>query len=323
MSMKMRGNVAASASASVPKQNISLIALDLDGTTLVRGRITPRTRRALEEAARRGIHVVVATGRAWCSLPKDLFQVQGLEYVVTSNGAMITEISSGEILYENCVDPEPMETVAALLRENRRFPVEVFTKGKAYIGRDVFEEVRDHGLSYMSRNYILRTRQPVDDIYGFLEENIQAVENINILFEFFEDKEEMKVVLEQIPNITVTSSVPHNLEIGGATTSKATGLKALCDIIGADLGNAMACGDSPNDMDMLEEAGLGIAMGNSEPEILAMADYVAPSCDEEGVAFAVEKFALGMERPGWQLTALRIRGRLLARIRRIARRMLR
>ena len=61
-------------------EKISLIALDLDGTTLVRGRITPRTRRVLETAVKKGIHVVIATGRAWCSLPKDIFRIQGLEY---------------------------------------------------------------------------------------------------------------------------------------------------------------------------------------------------------------------------------------------------
>ncbi|MGN1144692.1 MAG: Cof-type HAD-IIB family hydrolase [Anaerovoracaceae bacterium] len=304
-------------------EKISLIALDLDGTTLVRGRITPRTRRALETAVKKGIHVVIATGRAWCALPKDIFRIRGLEYVVTSNGAMITDLRSGEVIYENCIDPEPLKQVAGLLRENSRFPVEVFTGGKAYIGRPVFEDIRDHGSTYMSRSYILRTRQPVDQIYDFLEEHISAIENINIHFEEFEDKAAMKEILEQIPDITVTSSVPHNLEIGGATTSKASGLAALCRILHTDLSSAMACGDSPNDMAMLAEVGLGVAMGNGEPEVRAMADFVAPSNEDEGVALAVERFALGVERPAWQLAAFRVRNRVLYRLRKLARRLVR
>ena len=304
-------------------EKISLIALDLDGTTLVRGRITPRTRRALETAVKKGIHVVIATGRAWCALPKDIFRIRGLEYVVTSNGAMITDLRSGEVIYENCIDPEPLKQVAGLLRENSRFPVEVFTGGKAYIGRPVFEDIRDHGSTYMSRSYILRTRQPVDQIYDFLEEHISAIENINIHFEQFEDKAAMKEILEQIPDITVTSSVPHNLEIGGATTSKASGLAALCRILNTDLSSAMACGDSPNDMAMLAEVGLGVAMGNGEPEVRAMADFVAPSNEDEGVALAVERFALGVERPAWQLAAFRVRNRVLYRLRKLARRLVR
>ena len=304
-------------------EKISLIALDLDGTTLVRGRITLRTRRALETAVRKGIHVVIATGRTWCALPKDIFRIRGLEYVVTSNGAMITDLRSGEVIYENCIDPEPLKQVAGLLRENSRFPVEVFTGGKAYIGRPVFEDIRDHGSTYMSRSYILRTRQPVDQIYDFLEEHISAIENINIHFEQFEDKAAMKEILERIPAITVTSSVPHNLEIGGATTSKASGLAALCGILHTDLSSAMACGDSPNDMAMLAEVGLGVAMGNGEPEVRAMADFVAPSNEDEGVALAVERFALGVERPAWQLAAFRVRNRVLYRLRKLARRLVR
>lgn len=304
-------------------EKISLIALDLDGTTLVRGRITPRTRRALETAVKKGIHVVIATGRTWCALPKDIFRIRGLEYVVTSNGAMITDLRSGEVIYENCIDPEPLKQVAGLLRENSRFPVEVFTGGKAYIGRPVFEDIRDHGSTYMSRSYILRTRQPVNQIYDFLEEHISAIENINIHFEQFEDKAAMKEILERIPAITVTSSVPHNLEIGGATTSKASGLAALCRILHTDLSSAMACGDSPNDMAMLAEVGLGVAMGNGEPEVRAMADFVAPSNEDEGVALAVERFALGVERPAWQLAAFRVRNRVLYRLRKLARRLVR
>ena len=304
-------------------EKISLIALDLDGTTLVRGRITPRTRRALETAVKKGIHVVIATGRTWCALPKDIFRIRGLEYVVTSNGAMITDLRSGEVIYENCIDPEPLKQVAGLLRENSRFPVEVFTGGKAYIGRPVFEDIRDHGSTYMSRSSILRTRQPVDQIYDFLEEHISAIENINIHFEQFEDKAAMKEILERIPAITVTSSVPHNLEIGGATTSKASGMAALCGILHTDLSSAMACGDSPNDMAMLAEVGLGVAMGNGEPEVRAMADFVAPSNEDEGVALAVERFALGVERPAWQLAAFRVRNRVLYRLRKLARRLVR
>ena len=169
----------------------------------------------------------------------------------------------------------------------------------------------------------MRTRQPVDEIYDFLEEHISAIENINIHFEHFEDKDAMKEILGQIPDITVTSSVPHNLEIGGATTSKASGLAALCEILHADLSSAMACGDSPNDMAMLAEVGLGVAMGNGEPEVRAMADYVAPSNEEEGVALAVERFALGVERPAWQLAAFRVRNRILYRLRQLARRLVR
>ena len=76
-------------------------------------------------------------------------------------------------------------------------------------------------------------------------------------------------------------------------------------------------------MAMLAETGFGVAMGNGEPEVRAMADFVAPSNEDEGVALAVERFALGVERPAWQLAAFRVRNRILYRLRQLARRILR
>ena len=115
-------------------QNITLIGLDLDGTTLTRSRITPRTRKALEEAIRRGVHVVVATGRVYTALPADVFEIKGLEYVITSNGAIITDLRKKKVIHENCIGAEPLQRALEILREHPQYPIEVFTEGNAYIG---------------------------------------------------------------------------------------------------------------------------------------------------------------------------------------------
>lgn len=303
---------------------IRMIALDLDGTTLTRGHITPRTRRALEKAIEKGIPVVIATGRVFSALPDDVFRIQGLEYVLTSNGAVITDLRRKDVVYENCISQEAIQQVAALLRQNPQFPVEVFTDGMAYIGRPVYEELKAEGpaASYMSRSYIMRTRKPVDDILGFMEEHGARIENINIHFALDEEKEQMRSRLQQLSDITLTSSMPHNLEIGGATTSKASGLAALSELTGIGLGEIMACGDSPNDMAMLAEAGFGVAVRNAEPEVLELADAVVPSNEEEGVAYAVERYVLGMSRSLLQLKLLRLKNRTLSRGRSMARKVL-
>ena len=82
-----------SAKTPVIPEKIEMIALDLDGTTLSRGHITPRTRKALELAIEQGIQVVIATGRVFAALPDDIFKIRGLRYVLTSNGAMMTDLS--------------------------------------------------------------------------------------------------------------------------------------------------------------------------------------------------------------------------------------
>lgn len=303
------------------KEKIQLIALDLDGTTLTRNKITPRTRRALERAIEQGVQVVVATGRVYAALPADVFTIRGLEYVITSNGAMITDLREKKVIHENCVDPEALKQVLELFRQNPQYPVEVFIGGFAYIDRTVYDEVKAGGYTFLSRDYILRTRKPVNRILEFLEEHIDAIENINIIFPTREEKAAMKPVLEAVGGITVTASTPRNLEIGGLTTSKASGLAALSCLTGTELKSVMACGDSLNDMAMLEEAGFGVAMANGEPEVLEMADYIAPSNEEEGVAFMVEKFVLGMERPIWQLAVLKVKNRTLSLCRRAAKKV--
>ena len=305
--------------------DIRMIALDLDGTTLTRGHITSRTRRALEAAIEKGVHVVIATGRVFSALPEDIFQIKGLEYVITSNGAVITNLRRYDTVYENCIGKEEIAAVEALLRANPQFPVEVFTGGQAYIGADVYEELKSYGPAsgYMSRSYTMRTRTPVDNILGFMEQHCEHIENINIQFGDQNEKARMRKELQQIPKITLTSSMANNIEIGGATTSKASGLAALCELIDVGLGEIMACGDSHNDMAMLAEAGFSVAMGNGAPEVKELADYVAPSNEEEGVADAVERFVLDMKRPGWQVNTLSVKNRILSKARRTARRLLR
>lgn len=269
-------------------ENIKLIALDLDGTTLTRSGLTRRTKETLEEAINRGIDVVIATGRTFTALPKKIHEIKGLEYIITSNGAHITSVKTGNFIYSNYVSPEAIPQIVEVLR-NTQFPTEVFTNGKAYIDRKVYDDLAQNGSTYMSARYVLRTRTPVDGIYDFLLQNQNSIENINIHFEFMNDRAKLWHTLEKIKGITVTSSFPHNVEIGGETTSKATALLEICKMKNIDLSHIMAFGDSPNDKAMLMEAGFGVAMANATDDVKCVADYITISNDEEGVAFTIRK----------------------------------
>ena len=84
--------------------SIRLIALDLDGTTLNSAKhISARTRHALEAAAKQGVHIVVATGRPFAALPKDVFEIEAIRYMLTSNGAAITDLKTREISTKICL----------------------------------------------------------------------------------------------------------------------------------------------------------------------------------------------------------------------------
>lgn len=271
---------------------IKLIALDLDGTTLNDGRrISSGNRQALEAAVDKGVNVVIATGRAFSALPEDVFKIRGIQYVLTSNGAVITDLREQKVIYENCIAPEAVEKAVELLRQYD-FMVEAFTEGGAYIDKSFYDRIKETRLSFRHVDYVLTTRQPVAGLYDFILEHKAHIENINVNFEDQEDRAKMRILLGNLENTTLTTSFDHNLEIGGASTSKAGALKELERILNVKPSEMMAVGDSPNDIAMLKIVGMPVAVGNAKEEVKAVAKYVTASNHEDGVAKAVRKFVL-------------------------------
>ena len=273
-------------------KKIKMVALDLDGTTLnSQKEISPRTIAAFQNAMRKGTHIVVSTGRTFRSLPAQLFGIEGLEYIVTSNGAHITELATRKTIYENYLPPHAVEEVVRVLR-NTSFSIETFVGGKAYIDSAEYEDVVANGSTYRDADYIINTRNPIPHIWDYMIQNKHQIENISINFEFAEDKEKWQRILERIDDITLTSSFKHNFEIGGANTSKAEALRFLMRRLDVEPRELMACGDSPNDIEMIKLAEIGVVVGNASEELKSLADYVTDTNDNDGVAKAIENFVL-------------------------------
>ena len=271
---------------------IKMVALDLDGTTLNNKReISPRTIAAFEACRDKGVHVVVSTGRTYGALPENITQVPGVEYAITSNGAHINLIKSGEAIYSDFLDPSAVMEVARLKKENGFF-IEVFIDGIAYTDESYMDEVRNNGGGCRSAEYILTTRIPKPDVSSFMLDNKDRVENINCIFTSSEQHEALKPVIEGIENATITTSFPDNLEVGGPNTSKKTALIELMKRLGVDRSELMCCGDAPNDIQMLELAAVGVAVANAWGGTKDHANYVTDSNDDDGVAKAIERFVL-------------------------------
>ena len=271
---------------------IKLVALDLDGTTINNNRvISQRNRDAMAAAAEQGVNIVVATGRPLAALPPDVFEIEAIRYALTSNGASITDIRENTTFYENCLSPAAVHAAADLLQQYD-YVLETFVKGMAYIEGWYYRQVEETRTCFRDVKYILETRNPVDDIYAFMRENDKHLENINVNFENLDEKPGMYEKLIRLPETTITSSFDHNLEIGGATTSKADALRQMGKLLGIHRDEMMAIGDSPNDIAMLLESGTPVAVGNAKPEVKEIAKYIAPTNHEDGVADAIEKFIL-------------------------------
>lgn len=273
---------------------IKLIALDLDGTTMNSDNMLPEeNRKVLEAAIAKGVNVVVASGRCYDALPKEVTKIKGVQYTISSNGAQVRDLRSGEVMYSNCADPKAVHMLHDIVKENG-YNIEVFVDGKAYMDRSKWEEVRDGKITYRRRDYIMNTRNPVDDILKFMLQHDDKVENVNLFFGDLSIKpaiREKLVPLEEFA--TITTSFDTNWEMGGLTTSKADGLRVLCEKLGIKKEEMMSFGDSPNDIPMIKAAGIGVAVGNAKDAVKEVADFVTTSNDDAGVAVAVRKFALG------------------------------
>ena len=299
--------------------DIKMIAMDLDGTVLSDySEFTPENVSALREASKKGIYNVVATGRVYHSVPECVLTRPenpaadpNIHYLVCSNGARIFDLqhpfapgaakalrteavsdgSSYPCIYENLIAPEAIDRLCGLF-STLPYLLEIFTLGRAYISQIAYNNLEEYGLGMHHNEYVRRTRTPVADILEFLQNHRNTIENINVNFSSQDDKRRLIGLLSNEQSITVTSSFPTNIEIGGATTSKAEALSWLARRLGFGIENVMSFGDSPNDSAMIEAAGLGIAMGNADEEVKAVSDFVTLPNYEDGVAYAIRRFAL-------------------------------
>jgi hypothetical protein len=268
---------------------ISILAYDMDDTLLDgHGKLSEGNRVAIMRAMEKGYHVVIATGRVLAALPKDVVAVEGVQYAITSNGARITDLHTGKILFENLITPEGIDAIDDYLHDEDVM-LEIFFDDAVYADKKDLTHLADFGrTSEKSQEYVLTTRKPVDDLRGLLEANKDRMENINLIMADNEKRLRWLAELKRVPGLTVCSSTPNNIEIGGLNTSKADALEELAAYLGTDRSGIMAFGDSSNDEQMVVRAGVGVAMGNSVPELLDVADYIAPTNEDDGVAYTLE-----------------------------------
>lgn len=276
---------------------IKLIAFDMDGTILNQEKkITKRTREILRKAVDRGIEIVPATGRPFCGLGKEIASLYGVRYVLTTNGAGVYEYPSGNCLYEN---PMKLERFLPLMKELEPLEVmaDAFVKGNAYMNVKNRHLVEEMDAPEAMKEYIRTSRTCVENLSAYLEERGDDVQKITVNFVSDPDgtvrhRDEVFAILKKYPEFQTVSGGMKNLEVTHISASKGTGLLKLAEKLSVLPEEIMAFGDSENDKAMLKMAGMGIAMANAEQEIKEMADIVTLSNEEDGVAVAIEKYAI-------------------------------
>ena len=277
------------------KQEIKLVALDLDGTLYnSNGVISEGNRETLKAIIDRGVTVVISTGRPYVGLPLTDMKEIGIDYAITANGAGVYRIRDRFCLHEDAISTEDS---VALLRRLHQLPVHIdaFIDGNAYTQESTRQYIPLLHVPESLRSYIRDTRTVVENLADFVAENSLTIQKLTI--NFVPDaagnltfREKTAALLDQYPQFHYVSGGFRNIEVNKTGVSKAKGLRFLCETLHIPLSQTMACGDSENDFDIVSAAGIGVAMANAEPILLDCADFVSRSNEEDGVAYAIKHF---------------------------------
>lgn len=278
-------------------QDIRIIGLDLDGTVFDdQKNISPRTLAAIAGAIEKGVLVLPATGRPLSGVPGEFLHMPGVRYALTSNGATVSEIATGELLVRQTFAPELARQVFDLLKDDDCI-LDLFIDGESYTTTANLARVERFSPPELLP-YIRRSRHPVDDMAAMIAAHPNGVEKFSILYDNLEVRRSAWQRVTAALPVEATASFPNNMELNAPGVNKGTGLLALAHRLGLGAENVMACGDSGNDLAMLQSVGLGVAMGNATPEIKAAARYITADNNHDGVAAAIETFVLNLPPRG-------------------------
>lgn len=282
--------------------NFKLIALDIDGTLINnRYELTERTRKALKLAMDRGLKVTIATGRYYPSALRIARSIPINAPMVSNDGALIKDVFTGKTLFRK---PLPVEMAREILELAASFPsfnVQVFMEeNKIYAGINYkMMQLRrflkfwhmypiKSSINYL-RDFIFIPVQNAINIHGV----IRALEHPPTKIVIYGDNEDLmnfkaELVRRYNYKVFLTSAIPRCIDVLNGEISKAKGLAVLGRLLGIKPEEIIAVGDNFNDMEMLNFAGLGVAMGNASDVVKQKADVVTASNDQDGVAKLIE-----------------------------------
>lgn len=266
---------------------IELIAIDLDGTLLTPERkITAKVKETIEIAKTKGIKIVVCTGRPLPGV-SPILEALNLEeegdYVITYNGALVQQSHNGKAIAHHTLSHKDFLKIEEM---SRQVDVHCHTIDEKYIytaNKDISPySVRESFLVNMPIHY--RTVEEMDPTLEISK--MMMIDEPDIL-----DAAIAKLPKDFYDEYTILKSEPFYLEVLNKSASKGQALKDLGEILGIPRENMMAIGDNENDKDMIEYAGMGVAMGNAIASVKEISNYVTDTNEHDGVATAIEAIA--------------------------------
>lgn len=273
-----------------PTLDIQLLVLDIDGTIAGESnQIRETVLQAIRRAKAKGIQVAIATGRMYSSALRFHLEIDSNLPLIAYQGAWIQDPATAKI-YQHL--PLSCTLAEQLLDYFETEPLRSLLSVHFYINDQLYvREITPETKLYAQRSGIMPLA--VGDLRTTLTTEptklLALCEDTAIIDQLLGSLRQKYTPAE----LYLTKSVATFFEATNPNANKGEAVRYLAeDILGLSAQNVMAIGDNFNDLEMLQYAGLGVAMGNAPADVQAIANWVAPNVENDGAAAAIEAFAL-------------------------------
>lgn len=258
--------------------------VDLDDTFLAPDKSIPQPNLdVMDELERRGIELVPCTGRHVGGVPREMLDHPCVHHVVASNGGIVHDLDAHADLRVVGMDHRQ---ILSLYDELAPWPViiDCFADGKAYSERARFHLFDRIDVPEGLRRYLKEGRTPYDGTVPELLPKVGPITKLSIFFCDEAGAAACRAAIGHQSDLYYVQTSAANYEAMDRGATKGAALVWLSEYMGWDIADVAAFGDNNNDVTMIEAAGDGVVMENGEPQVKSLADHIAPSARDGGVA---------------------------------------
>ena len=285
-----------------------LVAIDLDGTMLNEyGLVTENTKNAIQTAIKKGMEIVIASGRPIGFIKTIAKEIGSKNYFIAGNGALVYDIQNDKIIYKKFLTKQKVLEIIKICEENN-ITYNVYTE-KIILANALKYNVLYYQNENLKKDKNMQTKiSIVENLYEYVKK-IKEEEFLKMTI-CDEDQAAFQSIITKLKNIegitvldvghmsrkTIKQGTEEMVieyyytELNAQNTDKWEAIQYLMQKLNIKKEEVIAIGDNMNDKKMIQEAGLGIAMQGSMPEVLQVADYITGTNRNDGVAKAIEKF---------------------------------
>ena len=283
-----------------------LVAIELDGTMPNQyGIITEKTKKAITKAQEKGVEVMIASGRAITSVKRFSKEINSNKYFISGNGAITYDIKNNKILYENILSKTKALQIIKICEENSIY-YNVYTEN-GIIAKNLSYNTLYYYKDNLTKPDENRTHiNIVENVYDYFEQREEKILKIMICDEHKTVFNSIVRKLKELSEIEVleVSHMSRKIikqgtdeialeyfytEVSAKDVDKWNALEEIIGLMNISKEEVVTIGDNANDLKMITNAGLGVAMGESAPYVKQSADIIAPTNDEDGVAIILNK----------------------------------